>query len=30
MSPVVFHYANVLFLSLIALIPTQTWKSSGW
>jgi hypothetical protein len=29
MSPVVFHYANVLFLSLIALIPTQTWRSFG-
>ena len=29
MSPVVFHYANVLFLSLIALIPTQTWESFG-
>ena len=27
MSPVVFHYANVLFLSLIALVPTQTWES---
>jgi len=27
MSPVVFHYANVLFLSLIALIPTQTFES---
>jgi len=27
LSPVVFHYANVLFLSLIALIPTQTWES---
>ncbi len=27
MSPVVFHYANVLFLSLIALVPTQTWDS---
>jgi len=27
MSPVVFHYANVLFLCLIALIPTQTWDS---
>ncbi len=26
MSPVVFHYANILFLSLIALIPTQTWQ----
>ena len=29
-SPVVFHYTNVLFLSLIALIPTQTWQSFGW
>jgi hypothetical protein len=29
LSPVVFHYANVLFLSLIALIPTQTWESFG-
>jgi hypothetical protein len=29
MSPVVFHYANLLFLSLIALIPTQTWESFG-
>jgi hypothetical protein len=29
MSPVVFHYANVLFLSLIALVPTQTWQSFG-
>ena len=29
MSPVVFHYANVLFLSLIALVPTQTWESFG-
>src|ERR1700731_2700595 len=27
MSPVVFHYANLLFLSLIALIPTETWES---
>jgi hypothetical protein len=26
MSPVVFHYTNLLFLSLIALIPTQTWE----
>ena len=24
MSPVVFHYANILFLSLIALVPEQT------
>jgi hypothetical protein len=24
MSPVVFHYTNILFLSLIALIPNQT------
>jgi hypothetical protein len=29
MSPVVFHYANVLFLSLIALVPTQSWQSFG-
>ncbi|MFZ0527126.1 MAG: hypothetical protein WA776_03555 [Xanthobacteraceae bacterium] len=29
MSPVVFHYANLLFLSLIVLIPTQTWESFG-
>jgi hypothetical protein len=29
MSPVVFHYANLLFLSLIALIPTQTRESFG-
>jgi hypothetical protein len=29
MSPVVFHYANILFLSLIALIPTQTWEAFG-
>jgi len=29
LSPVVFHYANILFLSLIALIPTQTWESFG-
>ena len=29
MSPVVFHYTNILFLSLIALIPTQTWESFG-
>src|SRR6202163_5098699 len=27
MSPVVFHYANLLFLSLIAVIPTETWES---
>jgi hypothetical protein len=27
MTPVVFHYANILFLSLIATIPTQTWES---
>jgi hypothetical protein len=27
MSPVVFHYANILFLSLIALIPNQTVES---
>ncbi|MGB7034963.1 MAG: hypothetical protein WBD71_05505 [Xanthobacteraceae bacterium] len=29
MTPVVFHYANILFLSLIVLIPTQTWQSFG-
>src|SRR5271154_3282573 len=29
MSPVVFHYANILFLSLIAVVPTQTWESFG-
>jgi|ERR1700733_373814 hypothetical protein len=29
LSPVVFHYANVLFLSLITLIPTQTFESFG-
>ncbi len=29
MSPVVFHYTNILFLSLIALIPTQTATSLG-
>ncbi|MGC1780528.1 MAG: hypothetical protein WBB34_21545 [Xanthobacteraceae bacterium] len=29
MSPVVFHYANILFLSLIVLIPAQTWQSFG-
>src|ERR1700735_2052422 len=29
MSPVVFHYANLLFLSLIALIPAQTPNSFG-
>jgi hypothetical protein len=29
MSPIVFHYANVLFLSLIALVPTQTFESFG-
>ncbi len=29
MSPVVFHYANILFLSLTALIPTQTGQSFG-
>ena len=27
MSPVVFHYANLLFLSLIALIPTESRES---
>ncbi len=29
LSPVVFHYANILFLSLAALVPTQTWQSFG-
>jgi hypothetical protein len=29
MSPVVFHYTNILFLSLIALIPDQTALSFG-
>jgi hypothetical protein len=29
MSPVVFHYTNILFLSLIALIPTLTWPIFG-
>jgi hypothetical protein len=29
MSPVAFHYANVLFLGLVALIPVQTWESFG-
>jgi hypothetical protein len=29
MSPVVFHYSNIMFLSIIALIPTQTWESFG-
>jgi len=29
MSPIVVHYANILFLSLTALIPTQTWQSFG-
>ena len=29
MSPVVFHYANIMFLSLTALVPTQTWQSFG-
>jgi len=29
LSPVVFHYTNILFLSLIALIPTQTYESFG-
>jgi hypothetical protein len=27
MSPVVFHYANLLFLSLIVLIPTESRES---
>jgi hypothetical protein len=29
MSPVVFHYTNILFLSLIVLIPDQTPMSFG-
>jgi hypothetical protein len=29
MSPVVFHYSNIMFLSLIALIPDQTVQSFG-
>ena len=29
MSPVAFHYANVLFLGLVALVPVQTWESFG-
>lgn len=29
LSPVVFHYATILFLSLIALIPTQTVFAFG-
>jgi hypothetical protein len=29
MSPVVFHYTNILFLSLIALVPDQTQQSFG-
>jgi hypothetical protein len=29
MSPVVFHYTNILFLSLIALVPGQTRESFG-
>jgi hypothetical protein len=29
MSPVVFHYTNILFLSLIALIPGQSRMSFG-
>ena len=29
MSPVVFHYTNILFLSLIALVPDQTQTSLG-
>ncbi len=27
LSPVVFHYANILFLSLVALVPTHTPQS---
>jgi hypothetical protein len=29
LSPVVFHYSNILFLSLLALIPTQTPLTFG-
>jgi len=29
MSPVVFHFANILFLSLIALVPMQTPQLFG-
>jgi hypothetical protein len=29
LSPVVFHYTNILFLGLIALFPGQTWESFG-
>jgi hypothetical protein len=29
MSPVVFHYTNILFLALIALVPGQTRTSFG-
>jgi hypothetical protein len=29
MSPVVFHYSNIMFLSLIVLIPDQTTQSLG-
>jgi hypothetical protein len=29
MSPVVFHYSNILFLSLIALVPGQTPRLLG-
>jgi hypothetical protein len=27
MSPIVVHYANIMFLSLTALVPAQTWQS---
>jgi hypothetical protein len=30
MSPVVFHYSNILFLSLIMLVPQQTPRLLGW
>jgi hypothetical protein len=30
MSPVVFHYSNILFLSLVIMIPGQTAKLLGW
>ena len=30
MSPVVFHYSNILFLSLIMLVPEQSPRLLGW
>lgn len=30
MSPVVFHYSNILFLSLIMLVPGQSPRLLGW